>query len=84
MRLTRSPIVAAAFLLGCAAGATAGALGVPPAAAQNVPRWDHYCVTAWGPEEVTATASRMGADGWEMVAAATTNVRAIWCFKRPL
>lgn len=64
---------------------------MPPARAGISPtHWEYICVAA--AENVTDTANRLGAEGWELAAAAgmgwkekfAANDRMIWCFKRPL
>lgn len=84
MTLSRTFILVAGFVIGCGAGSAASSIAVPPASAQNIQRWDYYCVTEWGAQEVTLAAQRLGKEGWEMTGAATTPNRAVWCFKRPL
>jgi hypothetical protein len=66
-------------------------LVVPPAhAGTNPTRWEYVCTE--GSERITASSNRLGAEGWELAAAAgagwgsgiTAGQTMIWCFKRPL
>lgn len=47
-----------------------------------VKKWQYKCIGAWNDVEEKANAA--GAQGWELVAVATTPSATKWCFKRPL
>ena len=84
-KLSVSGLVLAAFLVGCAAAMVAAPLVVPPVRAGTSPaKWEYNCVESKG-SELTATANKFGAEGWDMVNHATvsTSWRSI-CFRRPL
>lgn len=85
MKLTRSGLIALVFLTGCVVGGAWSPLVVPKARAQNVQRWDYFCLRYNGMDagEMTARAKKAGTEGWEMVAAGTPNT-VLWCFKRPM
>jgi hypothetical protein len=90
--LTRSLLVTATFLIGCATGGAASQF-VQPAAAQSprpppgTPRWTYFCVKNDDAEEVRDIANRVGADGFELAASSLSGgadmSSPIWCFKRP-
>jgi len=72
--------ISVAFVAGC----VASQFIVPPARAGTNPmRWEYACPIdtspAWNDSSI-ALANRMGAEGWELVTAASKAL----CFKRPL
>jgi hypothetical protein len=59
---------------------------VPPVrAGSNPTRWEYYCIE--GTDKLNARSDELGAQGWEMTAAAAVPVHIdtyfVWCFKRP-
>ena len=69
--------------LGLAIGCAAAPFVVPPArAGTNPQKWEYSCFDDFGAESVGSKANQMGAQGWEMAAAA--GGKSTWCFKRPL
>jgi hypothetical protein len=75
----------AVLLLGVIVGCAAERVFVvPPAAAQNVQRWEYACREASGERETTGMANEFGKQGWELVAEGTFGMSPTWCFKRPL
>ena len=82
-----------AFAVGCGAAQVAPQLIVAPARAGTSPtRWEYDC--RQGEDGVTDMANKLGAQGWELTAAAgagagigglsTHGEMMIWCFKRAL
>jgi hypothetical protein len=87
MTTTRSTVIGTVFLLGCAVGGASSRLAVPQArAGTNPTRWEYHCIQ--GSEELVGQANQMGAQGWEMAAAAGAGTgyskELTWCFKRPV
>ncbi len=81
-------VVVVAVVSGCV-GAAASQLVIPPARAQNVQRWEYFCIGSIGDEqEFLTAANKAGQAGWEMVGAAAAAGNLAygfgWCFKRPL
>jgi len=83
---------ASLFLVGCAVGGASSHFIVPPATAQQqatLTRWEYHCFSSRS--GITARANQLGAEGWEMIAAAGSGSgdgilqrdKMIWCFKRP-
>ncbi len=79
-----------AFALGCA---TTAALVIPPAHAQDVKKWEHWCLDVDGLPK-NGDLERAGAEGWELVSATfrppvvqggnSVGGGAMYvCFKRP-
>ncbi len=84
MKLTRSVLGGLVFLAGCAVGGASSQLVVPKANAQNVQRWDYFCIDAEAKvEDVTRTVKKVGVEGWEMVGNVGPQSYAV-CFKRPM
>jgi hypothetical protein len=88
MRTKHGFLLGLVFVIGCVTGGVASQLAVPPVrAGTNPARWEYHCFK--GIDGLTEAANQMGAQGWEMVAAAGANANAVapefmWCFKRPL
>ena len=88
-RLVFGMMLTIAFLVGCLTTYVARDLVVPPARANTNPqKWEYICFKGyvWGsgpiePESVTATANKLGREGWELVSG---DGRGNYCFKRPL
>lgn len=83
----RSLGIAAVFLAGCAVGGASSRFVVPAASAQQaatLTKWEFYCV-AVDNDDATATANKMGAQGWDIAASGThvSVAQNLWCFKRP-
>ena len=85
--MSKSTIALVAFLAGCGVTALATVsepLVIPTAHAQTTQRWEVFCVMnrqavgEW-PENMSATATRAGAEGWELVGFQN----GAMCFKRP-
>jgi len=86
MKATRSIVLGAVFLIGCAVGGVSSQFVAPPArAGTNPTRWEYYCIT--GTDKVIERSDQLGAEGWEMVVATAAAGRMdhyyTWCFKRP-
>jgi hypothetical protein len=47
-------------------------------------QWQYQCFEGSDVAQVTATANKMGEQGWKLATAAGLKSSAIWCFKRPL
>lgn len=90
--MTRSTmgLWALAFIAGCA---TTAIFSVPPARAQDVRRWEHWCLDVEGVPKNTDL-MKAGDEGWEMVSAAfrppivqggssVGGGATYLCFKRP-
>ena len=84
--------IAAVFLVGCAVGGASSQFVVPQASAQQqatMTKWEYNCFAEWS--GITERSNQLGAEGWEMVAAAgagagsgvTMSRKMVWCFKRP-
>jgi hypothetical protein len=80
-----------AFAVGCGASQLGSQLVVKPARAGTSPtRWEYDCRRI--DDGVTDLANKMGAQGWEMTAAAgagwgnglLADHTMVWCFKRAL
>lgn len=71
-------MMSVAFVLGCGA---ARAFVVPAAHAQTVQRWEYFCFSELGADDIAQKANVAGAEGWEMVSGAGENGDT-WCFKR--
>ena len=71
-RMKQRSTLALLFILGCATGGVAAQLVVPPVRAGTSPtRWEYACVSAGtNGGRVTATANKLGAEGWELVSVA--------------
>lgn len=79
-RMQQRSALALLFLLGCVSGGVAAQLVVPPVRAGTSPtRWEYACVSAstYG-GRVTATANKLGAEGWELVSAAPASQAKGW------
>lgn len=85
--------ISIAYLIGCA---TARLTEEPSARAQYAPppqhgpagppvrAWAYVCTEGYNAETITQRANDLGAQGWEMVAAANArHAPGLWCFKRP-
>jgi hypothetical protein len=90
MSVTRSLLLGIVFIVGCAVGGVSSHFAAAPArAGTNPERWEHCCFR--GTEGITETADKLGAEGWEMAAAAGAGsglgygkeIQFIFCFKRP-
>ena len=82
--------MSAVFVIGFVGGAMSQFAGTARAATPRV-RWEYRCFSAG--EGITETSNQLGAQGWEMVAAAGAAggpaigaewLKMVWCFKRPL
>ena len=87
MKVTRAMALGIVFVLGCAVGGISSQFIVPPVrAGTNPARWEYYCME--GTEKLVERSDKLGAQGWEMTAAAAVPERLdtyfVWCFKRPL
>ena len=77
--------VSAAFIVGCAVGASryvaSPAYAQPPGAS----RWEYTCFQEYDVEDLQAYAARLGSEFWELagVGAHGGGGEPIWCFKRP-
>jgi hypothetical protein len=77
--------VAAVFLAGCAVGGVSSQLAVPKASAQQaaLTKWEYFCAES-SPSDITGTAAKVGAQGWEMSGLASfPSGVMVPCFKRP-
>ena len=83
-------IVSLGFIIGCATGAAVSEFVAPPAhGAGPVNRWEYFCIER-SIEKIARDANKLGAEGWEMTAAAGAgwgqgfgaSSQMIWCFKR--
>jgi hypothetical protein len=91
MRATKSVSLGIVFLVGCAVGGASSHFVAPPAraAAPNPATWEHYCIR--GSSGISDKANKLGAEGWEMAAAAGAGagdgvlkeMEFVFCFKRP-
>jgi hypothetical protein len=90
-RSTRAILLLGVFFAGCATSQVVARSWVPPARADTrAQRWEYACQRAT--EDITRQANDLGAQGWEMVAAAGAgwggdtvhDHTMVWCFKRPL
>jgi len=90
MKATKSVLLGIVFLIGCAVGGASSHFAAPPARAAGSPQmWEHYCFR--GNTQISDTANKLGAEGWEMAAAAgagagdvmVNSMTFIFCFKRP-
>ena len=81
------------FIAGCVAGVVSReVLSVPRAMAQTTERWDYFCIQEPDAREskIQASLKTAGAEGWELVAAATPiwatggQSNPSWCMKRRL
>jgi hypothetical protein len=76
------------FLVGCAVGGASSRLMVPPASAQqaaSLTKWEYLCFWKNSMDDVVDRANQLGAEGWEMAAAAgggAQSMQVTWCFKR--
>jgi hypothetical protein len=69
--MKHSGIIAIVFVIGCATGGVAAQLVVPAVRAGTAPtRWEYQCADAGHSEDVTGTANKLGAEGWELVSVA--------------
>ncbi len=78
--------IAAVFLVGCAVGGASARFVVPPANAQQhatLTKWEYFCINEVHAENITPKANQLGAQYWELVAAAGPPRSELWCFKRP-
>ena len=80
--------LALAYILGCvtspmASPSPAVAQYAPPATSGTGQAWAYHCVEGYNAETLNQVANDLGAQGWEMVAAAGGGrLRGSWCFKR--
>jgi len=80
----------AVFVVGCLVGALTSQFVRAARAATPPARWEYRCTGL--ADGITDASNALGAQGWEMVAAAgagggaplTSWVKMVWCFKRPL
>lgn len=80
-----------ALVIGCGASAVVKDLIVPPAAAQNVQQWEHFCAKiVWDEVSDGIFKPEIGAEGWEMASMLATikggmvpKTELMACFKRP-
>jgi hypothetical protein len=76
---------AVVFLAGCGARHLAAVIVPPAHAGEPGQRWEYVCIDEVSPLAIAGRANQFGAQGWELVAAATDRAGSInWCFKRPL
>jgi hypothetical protein len=72
--------------MGCAVGGATARFVVPPANAQQqatLTKWEYFCVDEMNAEDITPKANQLGAQYWELSAAAGLPGYKVWCFKRP-
>jgi len=87
MKVTRTFVLGAVFLIGCAVGGMSSQFVVPPVrAGTNPTRWEYTCIENL--DKFLERSDKLGAQGWEMVTATVvpgrTDFYYMWCFKRPL
>lgn len=77
----------AALIAGALIGCVAQPFIVPAATAQSgVQRWDYFCFSVYGQDQLQPKAKEAGGQGWELVSVTSDqggNAREA-CFKRPL
>jgi hypothetical protein len=92
IRPTRSLLVAAVFLIGCATGGAASqyvasANAQAPTGTPGTTQWAYYCLTNAPIDDLEVLANAAGREGWELAASALSGGSGtsspVWCFKRP-
>ncbi len=77
-----------AFVIGCGASIIAQSFIVPPAKAEGVQKWEHFCFLPQGRpgnavQDTMQKANQAGLEGWEMVNIGGASYFMV-CMKRPL
>jgi hypothetical protein len=76
----RQKLFGLGIFVGFAAGCATAQFVVPPARAASLEKWEYLCFIGANPASVQEKANQAGAEGWELVGAAGSD---IWCAKRP-